>query len=61
MGASSLPDKLDKLYDDLSGLLPNKQDKDLLKTLLSALREGDKDSVVEKMDEIIEDLVEEDQ
>ena len=56
-----MPDKLDKLYDDLSGLLPNKQDKDLLKTLLSALREGDKDSVVEKMDEIIEDLVEEDQ
>jgi hypothetical protein len=48
------------LYDDLSEQLPNKQDKELLKTLIVALREGGKEMVVEKMDEIIDDLVEED-
>jgi hypothetical protein len=55
-----LPDRFDKLYDDLSVQLPNKQDKELLKTLLGALREGGKEMVMEKMDEIIDDLVEED-
>ncbi len=54
-----MPDTFDKLYEDLSGELPNKQDKELLKTLLDALRDGGKQAVVDKIDEIIDDLVEE--
>ena len=54
-----LPDKFDKLYDDLSLQLPNKQDKELLKTLISALRDGGKEMVLRRIDEIIDDLVEE--
>jgi len=54
-----LPDTFDKLYEGLNGQLPNKQDKELLKTLLDALRDGGKQAVVDKIDEIIDDLVEE--
>ncbi len=46
------------IYEDLSGQLPSKQDKELLKTLLVALREGGKDLVAEKLEEIIADLTE---
>ena len=54
-----MPDTFDKLYEGLNGQLPNKQDKELLKTLLDALRDGGKQAVVDKIDEIIDDLVEE--
>jgi len=37
------------------------QDKDLLKTLLATLRDSGKAAVVEKIDEIINDIVEEGQ
>ncbi len=55
-----LPDKFEKLYEDLSAQLPNKQDKELLKVLLGALQEGGKAAVVDKIDEVIDELVEED-
>jgi hypothetical protein len=45
----------------LSSQLPKTQDKDLLKTLLATLRDGGKAAVVEKIDEIINDIVEGDQ
>lgn len=56
-----MPDKFEKLYEDLSAQLPNKQDKELLRVLLGALQQGGKAAVVDKIDEVIDDLVEEGQ
>ena len=45
------------MFDELAKNLPNRQDKELLRTLLEALRKDGADGVTEKIQQITNELV----